>query len=89
MKLKVDVYSQKCKKCGKEGKVKDYADENDRLSEFFVNDVLGDDFEEEPYFDENGQRASYPQRRKPHDRSLCLACKAGVCDKQKPRRKKK
>ena len=91
MKLKVHVYSQECKQCGKVGDVNDYEDENDRLSEFFVNDVLKDKFKKKPYFKEHGQRGSNPQRRKPHEKSLCLACKAGLCGGglQKPRSKKK
>ena len=52
--LKVHVYSQKCQKCGRPGDVKDYESENDRLSEYFVNDVLVDHFKRDPHFDEHG-----------------------------------
>ena len=52
LKLKVHVFSQKCEKCGQVGDVKDYEYENDRLAEYFVNDVLIDHFDKDPYFEE-------------------------------------
>ena len=80
MKMKVHIYSQQCKKCGATGNLKYYEDEKDRQCEEFINTIFEEKFPgKELPFEDRRQRGGNNNHR-PHKKSLCLACKAGVCN---------
>ena len=86
LKMKVQVYTQQCKRCLKTGNLRCYEDEIDRQCEEFLNEIFEEKFPgRELPFEDRRQRGGN-DRHKKHEKSLCAACKAGVCNYKKKKK---
>ena len=79
---KVHTYTQKCERCDGNGKIDPYDDEYGRLAKMLCN-ALASKLDLDPPFKIGNPRKS--NMRRPHQKSRCGACKAGVCFYKKSR----
>ena len=82
--FKVHAYTQKCLRCHVSGKIEPYDDEYERLSKVMCNTLAKKMCVPEKFPKPGDQRKS--NMRKPHQKSLCGACAAGVCSMGRRRR---